>query len=89
VLKRLIVVGFIAVLGVGGLAAPALAATGVSVDVCEPVLPNDCSTFTVQAASVSGDGIVSVAFGDCTGNGSVGPLDIECIYAEADYPVVP
>jgi hypothetical protein len=88
-LKRLIVVGFIAMFGVGGLATPSFATTGVSVDACASVLPNGCNNFTVQAASVSGDEIVAVDFGDCTGNGNVGPLDVQCIYAEVDYPAVP
>jgi hypothetical protein len=87
---RLLTVGLMTLLGVGGIATPSFASTGVSVDFCDSAVPGNCSNFTVQAASVSGDEATAVWGGDCTGNGdSIPTLDIQCIYLEVDYPVVP
>lgn len=89
-LTRLAVVGLITAVGVGGIATPALATTGVSVDFCDSALPGGCNTLTVQAASVSGEPGPTVWGGDCSGNGEEIPtLDIQCVYAEVDYPVLP
>lgn len=89
-LKRVVVVGVMTAFGVGGLATPSFASTGVSVDFCDSATPGNCNNFTVQAASVSGEPGPTVWGGDCSGNGEEIPtLDIQCVYAEVDYPVVP
>ena len=89
-LKKLSVVGLMTVLGVGGLAAPASATTGVSADFCDSALPGQCNIVTVQAATVSGAPGPTVWGGDCTGDGTEVPtLDIQCVYVEVDYPPVP
>jgi len=90
VLKRVVLVGLIAAFGVGGVATPAFATTEVWVDVCDPLLPNNCDTFIVESQPLSGNEITAVYTGDCAGPGQGIPtLHINCIYAEVDYPPVP
>ena len=84
-LKRLVIVGFITALGVGGAATPSFADTGASVDVCDSAVPN-CSIFVVQTQL---SGPVFTVTGDCVFPGLIPTVNDSCVYAEVDYPVAP